>query len=257
MATIEDIITIEDLSFGFNGHEVLSDISLRIAQSRFTVFIGRNGSGKSTLLRLMAGLIPYKYGSVKLHGTEIGRMSFKERAKRIAFLAQQHRAVFPFTVEEVVLTGRAAHVGYFPSELDREITAQAIRKAGIAHLQDRIYTELSGGEQQLVMIARTLAQQPEVILLDEPVSHLDYKNQIGILSLVKKLAQSGTTVIAVIHDPNLAFLYGDRFVYFHDRKVYEMNDGKAWEHKLTRDIFHEDILTIEHGGRCIFIPHLP
>lgn len=256
MAAIEPIIEVKNLTFGYDDREVLSDVSLNIIPGEFTVFLGRNGSGKSTLLRLMAGLVPYERGSVRLGGKEVARMSYKERARRLAFLAQKHKAVFPFTVEEVVMTGRAAHVSYLPSEHDKRIAQEAICNTGIEALHGRIYTELSGGEQQLVMIARTLAQQPEVILLDEPVSHLDYNNQIRIIGLVRELVSRGMTIVAVIHDPNLAFLFGDRFVYFHDRKIHEVKDGKAWDHHLAGNVFHDNIVTLEHEGRRLFVPQL-
>ena len=251
---MNNIIQVRGLTFAYQGQAVLSGVSLDIHAGEFTVVLGQNGSGKSTLMRIIAGMMPYRQGSVKVAGQEISSLSHREKAKSIAFLAQKHKAVFPFTVEEVVLTGRAAYISYVPSRQDKEMVQEALERTGIVSLQHRIYTELSGGEQQLVMIARTLAQQPRVILLDEPVSHLDYNNQIRLLTLVKRLATEGTTVAAVIHDPNLAFLFGDRFIYIHHKKAHEVNDGKAWEHELVKDIFHEDIQTLEHAGRRLFVP---
>lgn len=254
MAGLANIIEVNRLSFAYGQNEVLSDVSLNIARNQFTVILGQNGSGKSTLMRLLAGLIPYHSGSVRIHDKELRDLKASDRAKSIGFLAQKHKAVFPFTVEEVVMTGRAARVIYIPTKKDILVTREAIEMAGIEHLKDRLYTELSGGEQQLVMIARTLAQQPETILFDEPVSHLDYNNQIKIMGFIRQLINQGLTIVAVLHDPNLAFHFGDRFVYIHNRHVYEVKEGKPWEHKLVREVFHEDIEIIEYEGKCVFLP---
>ena len=242
------------MSFAYGKHEVLSEVSLHIPYNRFTVILGRNGSGKSTLLRILAHLAPYSSGSVRVRGEELNEMTSRKRARIIGFLAQKHKAIFPFTVEEVVLTGRAASVLVTPGEKDLRVAREAISLAGIGHLQDRLYTELSGGEQQLVMIARTLAQEPEIILFDEPVSHLDYNNQIRIMDLIRQLLDRGLTVVAVLHDPNLAFLYGDRFAYIHQGKIHEIPEEKPWEHKLTKEVFDENIDYIEHQGKVLFFP---
>ena len=160
-------------------------------------------------------------------GKDLNRLSLSERGKLIGFLPQFHNPVFPFTVREVVLTGRAAYVFSQPGRRDREKADQAIAEVGIEELRDRPYTELSGGERQLVMIARVLAQEPRVILLDEPLSHLDLANQVRFLGLVKKLTAGGLTVLAVLHDPNLAFLSGDHFVFLKDGQVRETAEGRA------------------------------
>jgi len=254
MAGLKNIMEVKGLSFAYGKHEVLSEVSLHIPYNQFTVILGRNGSGKSTLLRILAHLAPYSSGSVRVRGEELNEMTSRKRARIIGFLAQKHKAIFPFTVEEVVLTGRAASVMVTPGEKDLRVAREAISLAGIGHLQDRLYTELSGGEQQLVMIARTLAQEPEIILFDEPVSHLDYNNQIRIMDLIRQLLDRGLTVVAVLHDPNLAFLYGDRFAYIHQGKIHEIPEEKPWEHKLTKEVFDENIDYIEHQGKVLFFP---
>ena len=156
----------------------------------------------------------------------------------------------------MVLTGRAAYISYLPDENDRMEAEKAISLCGIGHLKNRYYTELSGGEQQLVMIARALAQHPEILLLDEPISHLDYSNQLRIIRLIKQLVDEGITVLAVLHDPNMAFLFGDYFVFVHEHHVHPVIGCKAWEHALIPDIFHNDILKMEYEGKSFFIPRL-
>jgi iron complex transport system ATP-binding protein len=256
MGTINAAIETRNLSFGFNGRQVLTDVSVEFPESRFSIVLGRNGSGKSTLLRILAGLLPHCKGEILVHGTSLHRFSNRERAGRIGFLGQKHKSVFPFSVEEVILTGRAAHVRYVPGCKDREAARKALHQAGIFHLRDRIYTELSGGEQQLVMIARLLAQEPQILLLDEPVSHLDYSNQIKIISLIKQLVKDGLTVIAVMHDPNLAFMFGEHFFFVNDSKVYTVEGKEPWKDPLVHDVFYEHLTFIPHGDKVVFIPSI-
>ncbi len=256
MAMINNsIISVDDLSFGYDQNSsILSNVVCDISANEFTVIMGKNGSGKSTLLRIMGGIIPYNYGTVKVKGAELKSLKLKEKSRIIGFLPQQHKPVFPFKVFEVVLTGRASYVSITPNKTDLYETERAIELTGISYLKNRIYTELSGGEQQLVMIARLLAQKPEILLLDEPVSHLDFNNQIKILKLIKELVSKNITVVAVLHDPNMAYQFGDRFIYVHDNMIHEVNNEKAWEHKLVTRIFSNDIQHVEHEGKIIFIP---
>jgi iron complex transport system ATP-binding protein len=179
-------IHVHHVHFAYDSRTVLQDVSLQAPTGEFTILLGKNGSGKSTLLRLLAGLLPLKEGTVEILGKNLDRLSLAERGRLIGFLPQFHNPVFPFSVREVVLTGRAAYVFSVPGRKDRDKADQAIAEVGLEPLRDRPYTELSGGERQLVMIARVLAQEPKVILLDEPLSHLDLANQVRFLGLVKK-----------------------------------------------------------------------
>jgi len=256
MATMKEIIETRYLSFNYKEKEILKDVSVKIPENKFTVILGRNGSGKSTLLRLVSGLLPYHSGSVFIDGNNLHELSMKQRAAWVGFLPQKHKAVFPFSVREVVLTGRAARIGIKPVAIDYLVADKAMEMAGITHLKNKVYTELSGGEQQLVMIARTLAQQPRILLLDEPISSLDFNNQIMILRLLRKLVAHGMSIAAVIHNPNLAFLFGDYFVFIHKKKAFESDSENAWKHELVNEIFYEKIHRIDYRGKCIFIPQL-
>ena len=255
MARIEEhgMIQVAGLTYSYGRENVLQDVSCQIHPDRFTVIMGKNGSGKSTLLRLIGGLIPYHSGSICMGDQELASMPHRERARWIGFLGQHHRAVFPFTVEDVVQTGRSPYIRFVPGRKDKAITEEAMELAGILSLRKRIYSELSGGEQQLVLIGRLLAQQARILLLDEPISHLDYNNQLRVIKLIRHLVAGGKTVIAVLHDPNMAYLFGQQFIYVHDRKVHEVT-GKAWEHDLVGEIFHHELQTVEHGGKCLFFP---
>jgi iron complex transport system ATP-binding protein len=259
MATINNsLIEVEGLSFGYNrGEEILSGISCSVNPDKFTVMMGRNGSGKSTLLRLVSGILPYHKGSIRIRGTELKKLKPGQRARHIGFLAQQHKAVFPFRVSEVVLTGRASYIKYLPGREDEYEAARAMELTGISCMKDRIYSELSGGEQQLVMIARILAQNPDILLMDEPISHLDYNNQIHILKMIRQLVSNGVSVVAVLHDPNMALLFGDEFIYIHDNRAHEVQQKNAWEHAVVNRIFHDDLQPFEYKGKYLLIPQLP
>lgn len=249
------IISIDNLSFNYGHNQtVISEVCCNITENTFTVIMGKNGSGKSTLLRLLGGIMPYHTGSIKIGNVELEELRLNERAKLIGFLPQYHKPVFPFKVSEVVLTGRASYVQFLPKKSDEYQVDKALGLIGISSLKNRVYSELSGGEQQLVMIARLMAQQPKILLLDEPISHLDYHNQIRILKLIKELVLTDITVVAVLHDPNMAYLFGEKFIYVHDRKVHEVNDKKAWEHQLVHKIFDNQLFPVEHQGKTVFIP---
>jgi iron complex transport system ATP-binding protein len=184
-----------------------------VPQGEFFSLLGPNGSGKTTVLRLLNRIFIPHSGTITLFGKDLTLYSRAELAKRIAFVPQESAVLFPFTVMEIVLMGRAPHTRgkMFESEYDRSIAEQMLRVADVLHLSDQPITALSGGERQRVFIARALAQQPEILLMDEPNAHLDISHQIDIFNLVKKLnKEKGLTVIAVSHDLNLASAYSDR-----------------------------------------------
>lgn len=247
-------VLIENLSFSYGEVPVLRDINLSAQEGELTVILGKNGSGKSTLLKLIAGMLSPEKGSIRIFGKDPGKMSVAERAKMVGYLSQFHQPVFPFTVEEVVLTGRAAFVFSLPKPGDREKADEAIRKVGIGDLRGRPYSELSGGERQLVMIARVLAQDPKVILLDEPISHLDLANQARFLTLVKGLVKTGMTVLAVLHDPNIAFRYGDEFFFARNGSVRRAGEGETpWDPSLLSEVYGIPIrVTSVEGIRFVF-----
>jgi iron complex transport system ATP-binding protein len=223
-------IIVKDLSFGYGEKNVLDHLDFRVPPGKFTAVLGKNGSGKSTLLRLISGFIKPRSGSIEVFGTDMNRLSISERAKKIGFLPQSHYPVFPFTVEEVVLTGRAAYIFSTPTNKDREKAENAIRRIGIEDLRKRPYTELSGGERQLVLIARVLAQEPKIMLLDEPLSSF----------------ASGLTVVAVLHDPNVAFRYGDHFIF--------LKNGVIREPEEMNGVLNSQVLTDVYGIKIEMVP---
>ncbi len=194
------------------GKTVLHDVSLDIGPGETLYILGRNGSGKTTLLSCLAGLIRPDEGQVLLDGQDIQSFSPAERACKIGLIPQMHTPAFSYTVAEMVMMGRAPHLGWLgsPSKDDQAIVDEALAQVGLFELRDRPYTEISGGEQQLVLIARGLAQKCDLLLMDEPTAHLDLSNQHRILEIVNQLSDRGLSFIISSHSPNNALAYANR-----------------------------------------------
>jgi iron complex transport system ATP-binding protein len=197
------------------GNDVLHDVSLVVNEGKTLFVLGANGSGKTTLLDCMSGIRTPRSGRVTIDGIRLADLSARERARRIGVVPQLHEPVFSYTVGQAVLMGRAPHLGLFdhPGREDREAVARALDAVGIAGLNDRPYTGISGGERQLVLIARGLAQGAGCLLMDEPAAHLDPHHQHDVLSVVRQLADEGFSFVVTSHHPNNALLYADEVAF--------------------------------------------
>jgi iron complex transport system ATP-binding protein len=202
------IFEVKNADCGYGTERILRDISLRIESGRILCLLGPNGVGKTTLFKSMLGFLKLQSGCVMIDGEDIGTWSIKKVAKTIGYVPQVHTPPFPFTVLDVVAMGRVAHMGLFgtPGRKDMEIAENALERLGISAFRDKIYTEISGGERQMVLIARALAQNPKILVMDEPTSNLDFGNQIRVLTQIKTLADDGMAVIMTSHFPDHAFL---------------------------------------------------
>lgn len=197
------IVEARGVSFAYTTTPVVDDVSLTLPRGAVGALIGANGSGKSTLIRLLAGLLTPSSGQVFIDGVPLATIPLRERAKRIAYVPQATTMVFPFTALEVVLTGRSPYSGRFRFEShdDRQIALAALEVLDAAHLADRPVTELSGGERQLVTVARALAQEPDVMLLDEPASALDLKHRTQLARALRRLSdERGIAALTITHD---------------------------------------------------------
>jgi iron complex transport system ATP-binding protein len=217
MAIGAALIRVRGAAFRFGRRDVFSGLDLDVHPGEVLSILGPNGCGKTTLLRCLGGALALAEGSVTLGGTDIAGLDAGARARRIGFLFQQHVPSFPFRVLDVVAMGRAPHLGLFgsPSAKDMALAEQALERVGMHGVQARPYTDLSGGERQLVLLARTLVQAPDVILLDEPTAHLDVKHQMLCLQTLVALAAQGLTLVMTTHDPNHALLCGGRVALMH------------------------------------------
>jgi iron complex transport system ATP-binding protein len=212
MAMSAALIEVRGAAFRFGEHQVFAALNFDVHAGEVLTILGPNGCGKSTLLRCLGGALGLSEGSVHLGQTDLASLDVRSRARKIAFLFQDHKPSFPFAVIDVVSMGRTAFLSSFgaPSSRDVALAEEALGQVGMSQFKDRPYTELSGGERQLVLLARTLVQQPSVILLDEPTAHLDFKNQVRSLHRIGALAGQGVTMIMTTHDPNHAFLFPGR-----------------------------------------------
>lgn len=203
-------LVVRDASFGYDANRPIQEhVSLSVGSGEVCCVLGPNGCGKSTLIRTILGLGPLFSGSVTFNGEDMTRWSARRLSSSVAYVAQGHSQPFPYLVREVVMLGRAgamSALGGQPSRRDRNIVENALEEMGIRHLRDVPYSQVSGGELQLVMFARALAQQADLLILDEPTAALDYGNAVRVIDRVRAMAEAGLGVLMVTHNPDHAFM---------------------------------------------------
>lgn len=239
---------------------VLSGISFVAQKKKLTAILGPNGSGKTTLFKCISGVWRHQSGKILFEDVDISNWEHNKRAKIIAVVPQEHEPPFPYSVYDVVLMGRAVHVGMFsvPSKKDCKKAQEAIEIVAISHLKDKPYTKISGGERQLVLIARAIAQDTPIMLFDEPTSHLDFKNQVLVLRKIKEIINDRQiTAIMTIHDPNLAMLFSDYIVMINGGSIIVDGNTKEVmnEHNLQR-LYGVDVTVANANGVRIVVPKI-
>lgn len=223
------IIEIENATFSYNGKEkIFQDINLSIDKGEVLCILGPNGTGKTTLIKCMNCLLKLTAGNIFLSDEDIYSFNKTDLARQIGYIPQGHSPVFPFKVLDVVVMGRAPHLSSMssPAPNDYLIAQESLKKLNMAHMMNNPYTELSGGEKQLVFFARVLAQHPDILLLDEPTSHLDFGNQMRTLDIINKMAQGGFTVVMSSHFPDHAFISADKVAIMKDCHIIDYGTPK-------------------------------
>lgn len=235
---LKTVIAAENVSFGYNSTMVLSEVSLSVQAGEVVTLLGPNGSGKSTLLKTLLGIHKPARGTVFLGGTNITRIGSKGLARRIAYVPQIHKSSFPYRVIDVALLGRIPHKSFFfkYSKNDLRIAYDALERLSIPHLADRAYTEISGGERQLTLIARALAQGARTFIMDEPASGLDYGNQLRLLEQIVALSREGYTFIKSTHSPEHALWIADRVIMMKGGKI--IADGSSDDVVSDENLFN-------------------
>ncbi|MBQ6400954.1 MAG: ABC transporter ATP-binding protein [Firmicutes bacterium] len=250
------IYEIEHLTFSYPGSErkVLDDVSLSLREGGILCILGPNGAGKTTLLNCMAGLLKPDAGKITLCGRALADMSEREIARLVGYVPQLHTPAFDYRVLDFVLMGRTPQLGMFgrPKAEDEELCASVLESMGIAHLAEKSYRNISGGERQQVLIARAIVQQPKTVLFDEPTAHLDYGNQQRVLQRIRQMASEGFSVIITTHNPDHALLLGDQAaIVTRDGKILQGSSEEIITEEALREIYGIDLrlLTVESLGR--------
>ncbi len=230
-------IHVRDVSFSYRQNEVLKNLSFSVPGGRVVGILGANGAGKSTLFKLILGVLPLQRGDIMINGRSVKTLSSRERAKQMAYIPQTQRGTFQFTVAEMVLMGTTSSFSMFaqPGKRERIKAAEAMKLLQIEQFADRLYDQLSGGEQQLVLIARAVAQDAPILIMDEPTASLDYGNQIRVLEETRQLADRGYLVLISTHNPQHIFLYAD--------EVLLIDGGTATAFGKPQEVLSEALLS--------------
>jgi iron complex transport system ATP-binding protein len=239
---IEPVLSVTNLSFGYRHRHVLHDITFSVERGIICGLLGPNASGKTTLLKCIDGIFTPEDGFVHVEGNSVNRLGRRDVAKLMAVVPQQTTVVFSFTALQMVVMGRAARLTRFrlPSTRDYGEAEAALDGLGIGELAGRYFNELSGGEKQLVLLARALFQDTNILLLDEPTSHLDFKNQFMLMDVIRDITKKkNLATIISLHDPNLAARYCDRMVM--------LKEGRLYKEGFRDDVFKQETLEQVYG----------
>lgn len=248
------MLTVNHLSFSYGARKVLREITLALKPGELTSILGINGSGKSTLLKTMANLLKARQGTVHVDGQEFTTLSGNEIARKIGYMPQKSDGL-ACTVFDAVLLGRKPHISWRASEHDLRVVRDILIQLELEDYALRSTSELSGGELQKVVIARALAQKPRILLLDEPISHLDIKNQMETMALLQRIARElGLAVVVVIHDLSMAVRFSDRFALLCQGSIHATGGREIITPEIIRAVFHIEARVHEIEGVPVVVP---
>lgn len=222
------ILKVNHLNFSFGTRLILNDVSFQVNRGEFLSILGPNGVGKSTLFRCILNLLSPHTGSIHISGYDVSKLSTQRLARLVAYIPQSHNPAFNFSVFDMVLMGTSAQVGILstPSQMQKDLAYQALERLNIEHIAEHPYGFCSGGEKQLCLLARAIAQQAKLLIMDEPSASLDFGNRIRVMQTVRNLVSDGYAVVQTTHDPEQAYLYSDKILALHDGQVLAWGDPK-------------------------------
>jgi iron complex transport system ATP-binding protein len=239
------LLHVENLHFKYQPiSHVLKGVSFEVSAGSLCSLFGPNGCGKTTLFRCCLRLLKPYQGTIQMNGKGIHHLSVKEMARQVAYVPQEHQTPFPYLVKDVVLMGRTPHTGplFGIGRRDRQKASEALSLMELAEIADRPFNQLSGGQRQLVLIARAIAQETKLMLLDEPTSALDFSNQVRIWKLIQRVSRQGITVLACSHNPNHVAWFCDQ--------VIVMNEGMVVAQGSPNNVIKEEVLNNIYSGMC-------
>ncbi len=247
------MLAVESLAFGYPQRTVGRDVSFTLDAGEVMCVLGPNGSGKTTLLRTLLGLLPLHEGKILFDGKDFSSFPRREIARIAGYVPQAHSPYFAYSVRDMVLMGRSAHLGTFsmPGAHDREVATRVLESLGISPLADRPVTEISAGERQLALIARALAQEPRLLVMDEPTASLDFGNQVRVLERIAALAGGGISILFSTHDPDHAFLAAQRALLLAEGRVLALGTPREVIRADTLErLYHVavQVVPLEGGG---------
>ena len=235
------MLRVEDLTFGYSKkHPTIKNVAISLEKGEVGVVLGPNGAGKSTLFKNILGLLKPQFGNVTIDGKDMINISSKDRAKSIAYVSQNVEMPM-LSVYETILTSRIPYYTFAPTKRDREIVFKTIRDFGLEHYMNKMATNLSGGEKQIVAIARAMAQEPKVIIFDEPTSNLDISRELLLQDRIAKIAKENeVTVLMAVHDLNLAYDMGDKFFFLKDGEIVAQGGKDAFNEENILKTFNRE-----------------
>lgn len=256
-ASAAHTLVARDLACGYKGSAVLDHVSLNVSTGRITCLLGPNGVGKTTLFKTLLGFLPAISGEVIVDGKARSEYNRRQFARKVSYVPQTHEPPFDYSVLDMVLTGCVSHLGLLesPSQEDYRRAAEVLDELGIAHLANRSYTEISGGEQQMALIARSLMQDAPILMMDEPTAALDFGNQVSVLSCIKGMAPRGYGIIMTSHNPDHAFLCcTDAVLITREGEIMAGPVDEVVTEGNLRRAYGVDVTITEarqEGGRCV------
>ncbi len=247
------MLAVDSLAFGYPHHTVGRGVSFALDAGEVMCILGPNGSGKTTLLRTLLGLLPLREGKIRFNGENLHSLPRRDVARIAGYVPQAHQPYFAYSVRDMVLMGRSAHLGTFsmPGTHDREVAARVLESLGISQLADRPVTEISAGERQLALVARALAQEPRLLVMDEPTASLDFGNQVRVLERIAALAAGGISILFSTHDPDHAFLAAQRALLLAEGRVLALGTPREVIRADTlQRLYHVavQVVPLEGGG---------
>lgn len=247
-------LSVADIEFSYHSHPVLADVSFSLDRGQVMCVLGVNGAGKSTLLKCLNRILTPQRGSVLVEGEDLLLMNQASVARRMGYVPQRHPET-QLSVFEAVLMGRKPHIRWSLNAKDYALVENIITQMGIAHLAMRPVSQLSGGELQKVIIARALAQSPAILLLDEPTSNLDLKNQLEVMGLICRIvATQNLSAVVAIHDLNIAIRFADKFVFLKERRIHAIASKEDLDAEMIRQVYGVKVALREFEGHTVVVP---